>query len=361
MQTRNYGYLSRLDHLRFIASALVVFLHFRGDISKEPSDPSTITGFIYRWINSGATGVSLFLVLSGFIFCVISDAGKKHIEYKQFITNRVLRIFPLVIFVFFIAVTIHGPVVSIGDILRLILLQFNTGFSASEWMGKEPILVPMWTLAVEFQFYLIFPFIALFIGRYGIKYAFNMLAMMIIIKFMVINSYGDSTYHELYKSLVGRLDQFFIGIISGYIYLANKDKQLSFVPAMVMFIVSVFAISWYTVSQKSSFVIFNFSLTIEAILWSFLTYSYIILPIKLPRIIDKSFSYLGALSFSIYLMHIPVGRFIQKTIGYLFVGVNPAVATALIILPAIVVVSVMTFTLIEKPFINLRKNYVESK
>lgn len=228
-------------------------------------------------------------------------------------------------------------------------------------MGKEPILVPMWTLAVEFQFYLIFPFIALFIGRYGIKYAFNMLAMMIIIKFMVINSYGDSTYHELYKSLVGRLDQFFIGIISGYIYLANKDKQPSFVPAMVMFIVSVFAISWYTVSQKSSFVIFNFSLTIEAILWSFLTYSYIILPIKLPKIIDKSFSYLGALSFSIYLMHIPVGRFIKKNIGYLFVGVNPAVATALIILPAIVVVSVMTFTLIEKPFINLRKNYVESK
>ncbi|WP_421510702.1 acyltransferase family protein [Enterobacter sp. JS8-1] len=361
MQTKNYGYLSRLDHLRFIASVLVVFLHFRGDIANTPSDPSTITGFVYRWINSGATGVSLFLVLSGFIFCIISDAGKKHIEYKQFITNRILRIFPLVIFVFFIAVTIHGPVVSAGDIIRLILLQFNTGFSASEWMGKEPILVPMWTLAVEFQFYLIFPFIALFIGRHGIKYAFNMLAMMIIIKFIVINSYGDSTYHELYKSLVGRLDQFLIGIISGYIYIANKDKHRNLAPAIAMFIASIIAISWYTASQKSSFLIFNFSLTIEALLWAFVAYSYIMLPVNIPYLLDKSLSYLGALSFSIYLMHIPVGRFIQKTLGYLFVGVNPAIVTALIILPSIVVISVMTFSLIEKPFINLRKGYVENK
>lgn len=361
MQTKNYGYLSRLDHLRFIASALVVFLHFRGDISKVPSDPSTLTGFVYRWINSGATGVSLFLVLSGFIFCVISDCGKKHIEYKQFITNRVLRIFPLVIFVFFIAITIHGSVVGIGDIIRLIFLQFNTGFAASEWMGKEPILVPMWTLAVEFQFYLIFPFIALFIGRYGIKYAFNMLAMMIIIKFMVINSYGDSTYHELYKSLVGRLDQFLIGIITGYTYLYNKDKKHRMAPAVIVFITSIVAISLYTISQKSAFVIFNLSLTIEALLWAFVVYSYIMLPISIPSLIDKILSYLGSLSFSIYLMHIPVGRFIQKTFGYLFEGMNPVIVTCLVILPTIVVVSIMTFSLIEKPFINLRKGYVESK
>lgn len=361
MQTKNYGYLSRLDHLRFIASILVVFLHFRGDLSKTPADPSTITGFIYRWINSGATGVSLFLVLSGFIFCVISNAGKKHIDYKQFITNRVLRIFPLVIFVFFIAITVHGPVVGIGDILRLIFLQFNTGFSASQWMNKEPILVPMWTLAVEFQFYLIFPFIALFIGRYGIKYAFNMLVMMIIIKFIVINSYGVNTYHELYKSLVGRLDQFLLGIITGYIYLSNKDKHRKTIPSIIIFIISIIAISWYTVSLKSAYFIFNFSLTMEALLWSFFTYSYIMLPIKLPYVLDKSLSYLGALSFSMYLMHIPVGRFIQKTIGYLFVGINPVLVTLFIILPTVVVVSVMTFTLIEKPFINLRKGYIEKK
>ncbi|HGH4619472.1 acyltransferase [Enterobacter cloacae] len=361
MQTKNYGYLSRLDHLRFIASALVIFLHFRGDISKAPADPSTITGFIYRWINSGATGVSLFLVLSGFIFCVICNAGKKHIEYKQFITNRVLRIFPLVIFVFSIAVTIHGPVVGIGDILRLLLLQFNTGFSASEWMGKEPILVPMWTLAVEFQFYLLFPFIALFIGRYGMKYAFNMLAMMIIIKFIIINSYGDATYHELYKSLVGRLDQFIIGVITGCIYISNKDKRQKTATSVIMFIISLTAISWYTVSHKSAFVIFNFSLTIEAMLWAFMAYSYIMLPVNIPSALDKLLSYLGALSFSMYLMHIPVGRFIQKTIGYLFTGINPAVVTALVILPAIVLVSIMTFTLIEKPFINLRRGYVDNK
>ncbi|KUQ81066.1 MULTISPECIES: acyltransferase family protein [Enterobacter cloacae complex] len=361
MQTKNLGYLSRLDHLRYVAASLVAFLHFRGNIPSFNPNGDGVSWFIYQWINSGATGVSLFLVLSGFIFCVITDAGRKKIEYKQFITNRILRIFPLVIFVFFIAMTIHGSTVSIGDIFRLALLQFNTGFSISEWMGKEPILVPMWTLAVEFQFYLIFPFIALFIGRYGIKYALNMLAMMVIIKFIVINSYGDVTYNELYKSLIGRLDQFLIGIITGYIYLSQKEKTKMLLPSLAMFISSLIFISWYTISGKSSFIIYNFSLTIEAILWAFVAYSYITLPIKLPSILDKTLSYLGALSFSMYLMHIPIGRFIQKYFFEYIKDVNPVIATAFIIMPAIILASIITFTLIEKPFINLRKGYVEKK
>lgn len=228
-------------------------------------------------------------------------------------------------------------------------------------MGKEPILIPMWTLAVEFQFYLIFPFIALFIGRYGIKYAFNMLALMIIIKFMIITSYGDAAYHELYKSLIGRLDQFTIGIITGYFYLSHKDKSLKLTQTLIMFLTSVVAISWYTVSQKSAFVIFNFSLTIEALLWAFVAYSYLMLPLKLPVALDKSLSYLGGLSFSMYLMHIPVGRFVQRVLGDVTSGINPAITTAVIILPAVIIMSVVTFTLIEKPFINLRKGYVESK
>ncbi|HAS1096113.1 TPA: acyltransferase [Enterobacter cloacae] len=361
MQTKNLGYLSRLDHLRYVAASLVAFLHFRGNIPSFNPDGDGAIWFIYQWINSGATGVSLFLVLSGFIFCVITNAGKNKIEYKQFITNRILRIFPLVIFVFFIAMTIHGSVVGIGDIVRLALLQFNTGFSASDWMGKEPILVPMWTLAVEFQFYLIFPFIALFIGRYGIKYAFNMLAMMIFIKFMIVNSYGDQTYHELYKSLIGRLDQFLIGIITGHIYLSKKDKKRGLLTSLVIFIASIIAVSWYTVSGKSSFIIFNFSLTIEAVLWAFVAYSYITLSITIPSTLDKLLSYLGALSFSMYLMHIPVGRFIQKYLAEYIKDLNPVVSTAFIIMPAIIIASVVTFTLIEKPFINLRKGYVDKK
>ncbi|TCB94620.1 acyltransferase family protein [Enterobacter wuhouensis] len=361
MQTKNLGYLSRLDHLRFVAASLVAFLHFRGNIPSFDPNGNGISWFLYQWINSGATGVSLFLVLSGFIFCVITDAGRNKVEYKQFITNRILRIFPLVIFVFFIAMTIHGSMVSIADILRLVLLQFNTGFSANEWMGKEPILVPMWTLAVEFQFYLIFPFIALFIGRYGIKYAFNMLAMIIFIKFMIVNSYGDSTYHELYKSLVGRLDQFLIGIITGHIYLSQKSKKRMLLPSFAMLIVSVIAISMYTVSGKSPFIIFNFSLTIEAVLWAFVAYSYIMLPLKIVPILDSCLSYLGALSFSMYLMHIPVGRFIQQNLGAYIKDFNPVITTAFIIMPAIIMVSIITFTLIEKPFINLRKGYVDKK
>ena len=59
-------YLSRLDHLRFFAAFLLVVHHFRGNI--EYDFGSNFLSFIMLWLNNGSTGVSLFLVLSGYLF-----------------------------------------------------------------------------------------------------------------------------------------------------------------------------------------------------------------------------------------------------------------------------------------------------
>lgn len=95
MKSKNFIYLSRLDHLRFFAAILVVFFHFKG-INFNNFTYSNIFEKISRvWVEHGHTGVSLFLVLSAFLFTLICAGGKKQIIYWKFIYNRVLRILPL--------------------------------------------------------------------------------------------------------------------------------------------------------------------------------------------------------------------------------------------------------------------------
>ena len=68
MQTQQHPYLSRLDHLRFLAASLVVLFHFfhftHGDL--KSGNP------LVSLVDEGHTGTALFMVISGFIFTVIA-------------------------------------------------------------------------------------------------------------------------------------------------------------------------------------------------------------------------------------------------------------------------------------------------
>lgn len=55
-------------------------------------------------VRKWGSGVSFFLVLTGFLFCQISKGGEKNIKYWGFVYNRILRIFPLTIFLVFIII-----------------------------------------------------------------------------------------------------------------------------------------------------------------------------------------------------------------------------------------------------------------
>lgn len=96
MQTTQHAYLSRLDHLRFFAAALVVLFHyFHTQIGDLRSGNPLIS-----LVDEGHTGIALFMVISGFIFTLI--AGNRHIRYAGFLKNRILRIYPLFVFAVFL-------------------------------------------------------------------------------------------------------------------------------------------------------------------------------------------------------------------------------------------------------------------
>ena len=83
MKSANLAYFSRLDHLRLAASLWVFIFHLRfaGDFpgaGNELTDPVEI---LKLWVDNGRSGVSLFLVLSGFLFCLIGLNSARPIRY----------------------------------------------------------------------------------------------------------------------------------------------------------------------------------------------------------------------------------------------------------------------------------------
>ncbi|MBS1794195.1 MAG: acyltransferase [Acidobacteria bacterium] len=141
-----------LDGLRTISVALVVLSHFL-----------PMVGAYSTW-NVGLLGVKFFFVISGFLITglLLKEIDKTAtVNLTKFYFRRTLRIFPpyyFYLFVLFLAVKFD--VVSFTDSFRPALTYTSNYFVADTWY-----LLHTWSLSVEEQFYLIFPFVLLLFGR----------------------------------------------------------------------------------------------------------------------------------------------------------------------------------------------------
>lgn len=354
-------YLSRLDHLRFFAAFLLVVHHFRGNIGYDFG--SNFLSFIMLWLNNGSTGVSLFLVLSGYLFCILCKAGEYKIVYSKFIKNRILRIFPLLTILFFCILCVSRRDSTPMDILRLFTLQLNTGHSYTGWGHNYYPSGPIWTIAVEFQFYLIFPFLILFFHQYGFKYIISLIAFMLFLKLNISVLSGGELYNNLYHTIVGRLDQFCVGIIFGWLCLKKDDYNLFFLKKnWVGFIFIIFLLSILTflfVLPKQTIISSTLYFLLEALCWGGIIITYQNIKFNFYPLIDKFLAKMGSISFSIYLLHLPIGVMIMKLFSFQTATTfMDLLFQWMIIIPTVFLISFLSYYVIEKPFMSLRVKYL---
>lgn len=317
--------------------------------------------FFSVWVENGRIGVTLFLVLSGFLFTLITKAGYHEIKYGTFIYNRFLRIFPLLIVVFFMLLTAGRGEMQGIDLFNLIFLQLNIGNSETGFGSQYLPIGAIWTIAVEFQFYLIFPFLIIFYRKYGVKYLIGLVFVMIGLRLMIWNIVPFA-YTNLYHTIIGRLDQFLVGMILGILYL-QRNKIYFKNP---LWLVSFFLL--YTYLLKFSEVnMFKgvLGFTLEGIAWCVIILAYLDMKMKIPSLIEKSLTKLGELSFSLYLLHLLVFASFKNQFGIInfaeSIKYNAVFNTILIGLPITILFSLLTYTFIEKPFMEFRKPYLIKK
>jgi peptidoglycan/LPS O-acetylase OafA/YrhL len=229
LESPNVQYLPGLDHLRAAAALLVLFYHGLHLLSLIPRAAGKVdfrTLWVYSknpfvaLIEEGHTGVALFIVLSGFVLSI--GAIGREIEYLPFLRNRLLRVYPLFLVLTLAGIAANPSRFTLLSFLQALLLQTNVPGT----LAVEPFSAMFWTLAVEFQFYLAFPFLHRFMEREGIGWALALIAtaMMLRAAGAVV---GSSNIQELsYTHIIGRIDQFLLGMIAARVYHRYKDAAL---------------------------------------------------------------------------------------------------------------------------------------
>ena len=165
--TRGIQHIPAIDGLRAVAVAAVVFYHL---------------GF--AWIPGGFLGVDLFFVISGYVITrLLLDSIERSggLDLRGFYKARARRLLPPMIFMivvtaFYISIWAQDSVKRfLTDVPFAISGTINWWLVANEQdyfeaIGRPPLLQHTWSLAVESQFYLIWPIILLLVlKRFGKK------------------------------------------------------------------------------------------------------------------------------------------------------------------------------------------------
>lgn len=160
--TKPKSSIAVLDGVRAIAILSVVLYHI--SIDSSINNISWLDRHIVAFIYSGSAGVTLFLILSGFLLFL---PYIKSLLFENawpstwmFYVRRMLRILPAYYLSLFLIIMLEQPQYLQPDHWKQLLL-FLTFFMDSAHSTFYQINSPFWTLAVEWQFYMILPWLAL--------------------------------------------------------------------------------------------------------------------------------------------------------------------------------------------------------
>ena len=213
---RGIQYIPAIDGLRALAVIAVMFYHL---------------GF--SWIPGGFLGVDLFFVISGYVITRLlldSIAQSGGLDLRGFYLARARRLLPALLFTVItttIAIGIWAP----DTIKRFISdLPFALTGTMNWWLvareqdyfesiGRPPLLQHTWSLAVEAQFYLVWPLILYFIlkklGKNRIPFAALMIAAASGVALLIVSLSLDSSNTSKVSHIYFGTDTHSIGLFLG--------------------------------------------------------------------------------------------------------------------------------------------------
>lgn len=351
-----------LDLIRCIAITLVVFHHFYLHFSIIPFWNPII-------LNGGQTGVIIFFMLSGYLISSNFDSLLDKFTTREVIwnytVNRVFRIFPL-----FWIITLL--IFICRERIRLYVLN-PVEISFSELIGylfflnnKLDLLNPViWTLRLECLFYVFFPIGFLCIRRVGVRVTrlvYYFLLGASTLSFLLYRLYfvGIGDKEEILMSDVfSNLEGFVLGV---FIYLGFKHKahfnfsKIFFLVVILFFLLIVF-IHESTVYQVKYFPYYRtFSNTLLYLFFTIL----VTLTFKISCInkcVIYTIKFVSKISYSVYITHFNIyySLVFPILVYILSRDVVPIFLWGIVSLFFTLIISVVSYNIIERPFMNMRR------
>lgn len=246
------GRIPELDGLRALLAWWVVLYHARGanfsmafEISEGP----------LAWISHGSMAVDVFMILSGFVIFFLLD--REHEGYRPFIVRRFLRLFPVYALCFVAMLALQGAYIGnlhanaprldpalfdemlldaeqpIRDLPAQLAVHavMAHGVMPSSLLRNAAgaFLVPAWSISLEWQFYLVAPFVFLLLRRWHAAGA----AIWLAVTAVVLVTRGAWPPFSFDAFLALHLHTFTAGIASYYVYKAAVASERA--PALLRF------------------------------------------------------------------------------------------------------------------------------
>jgi peptidoglycan/LPS O-acetylase OafA/YrhL len=347
--------IPEFDSLRGIASCGVILTHFW----RQPLH------LFWGW-----TLLEFFFVLSGYLITTILLEGKGNLKFvRNFYVRRTLRVWPLY-FVSLLAVLGACGAMGCGFEtegrpsgipLYFFFLQFTDFYVAPEngVFAYVPIFWHSWSLAVEEQFYLIWPLTFLiFRPRFGT-------AMLFIIPLFVAG-YLARYYGYNPAILLTRIDGLLLGIILAYVrrhFELNPQQNrrpwrfllwctiLVGALALVPYMVSGWNLPFENANVDRSSPVLLFSLIffgMVGLVGEFSGHRW------MAWLRHKLLVLLGNMSYSLYMFHLPVVFFLGRALNEQF-PVLRGQPTLFICLAVVFVLSYCSWTFLEHPIMRIKK------
>jgi peptidoglycan/LPS O-acetylase OafA/YrhL len=368
MRTPNGPYIPEVDCLRAFAALLVVAYHGTQIFSSRfaygrgfnPNDWIFTENPVLSLVLEGHTGVALFMVLSGFILTVVS--GAKPVSYTGFLRNRALRIYPLLLFLLVFGAAANPAGFNLSAFAQTVLpIQDMPGSLAAGPFGAM-----FWTIGIEFQFYLVFPFLLLIAQRNPTRTLLAWVALVVCFRGFAALS-APSIRDLAYWHLAGRLDQFLLGMLVGFHFQRLRQRcpfpgEQACAALLVLAVIYAFhrCGGWPAESPLKVF-----WPTIEGCAWAALVAAMCTRARSSIPLARRLLAQVGVWSYSIYLVHfVVISAMVKLKLVLRPTGdtlIDAWLTTALLLLPAVVSLSWFTYNFVERPFLELRRSYHSNK
>src|SRR5687767_5633954 len=225
MEGERAGFVPALDGVRGFAILLVLVLHFSAYGHELPRSGLLIDQLYYRVAAAGWIGVDLFFVLSGFLITgILYDAKGSPHYFRNFYIRRTLRIFPLyygALILFLVIFPLlwpnHGGLRSMQNDGWWYWTYLSNLKIARDGWPQFGAIGHFWSLAVEEQFYLIWPLLVLALNRRQLQITCVLCLIAALAVRVVLNAQGNNP--AAFVLTPARLDALAVG---AYLALAAR-------------------------------------------------------------------------------------------------------------------------------------------
>ncbi len=343
-------YISELDGLRALSVGFVLLIHGS-----------------FGHITGGFLGVDIFFVISGFIITrlLMSEYSKTgRLDFKKFYMRRIIRIFPPLLVCVIMGVLYMGLTQdqTFKDMSLMVVssLFFVSNFQSTEIMG---VIAHTWSLAIEEQFYIIWPALFLCLLRGKPRSIFIVLTTIVILTILariyILKAGINPKY--IYSLTFTRIDGLAIGAL-----LAVSEKsfvnycgRLLPLVSNVTLTLAMSAVCFCLFFVTLGFMTHNvFAFTGFAVFSAALIFSAIYAP--KTHLIKRGLNleimrYFGRRSYGLYLYHYPIFRAIEY--GYVPTSPVSHIAVLAFKLGVSFLVTELSWRFMEKPLLALKTKY----